>query len=99
MIVGQVNASLEPYVRLVVRGLAPPELDVDARIDTACNGALTLPPPVVAALNLPYVTTLQAALADGSSVAIAVFAATVLWDGTPRDIEVECTPGHCLVGT
>jgi predicted aspartyl protease len=54
---------------------------------------------VVAALHLPYLTTLQAALADGSCVAIGVFAATVVWDGTPRDIEVECTPGHCLVGT
>jgi clan AA aspartic protease len=74
-------------------------MDVDARIDTAYDGASTVPPAVVAALNLAYLTTIQATLADGNRVAIPVYEAVVLWDGTPRTIEVECTAGHCLLGT
>ena len=43
---------------------------------------MTLPPPVVAALNLPYVMTLQAALANRGRGTIAVFAAPCF--GTAR---------------
>ena len=65
MIDGAVNAAYEAVVPIAVRGPAGRVRDIEAVIDTGYNGFLTLPPVLVGALGLPFVTSGQAILADG----------------------------------
>lgn len=66
MIEGVVNSSYEAIVALLLRGPDGDARDIEAVIDTGYNGFLTLPPRLVAELGLPFVTSAQAILANGS---------------------------------
>jgi clan AA aspartic protease len=76
-----------------------PEVEVEFVIDTGFTGFLTLPPTIVAALNLPFLRRISASLADGSTIFLSVYLATIVWDGTPRDVEVLATGRQPLLGT
>ena len=52
MITGTVNANREAIISCGVRGPHGKEREIEAVIDTAFNGFLTLPPQVIAALGL-----------------------------------------------
>ena len=67
-------------------------------IDTGYNGFLSLPPVLVAELELPVVGPSQATLANGVVETFDVHDATVIWDGRPRDIEVDAVGPVPLVG-
>ena len=67
-------------------------------IVTGYNGFLTLPPDLVAELELPLVGTSQATLANGDMEDFNVHDVTVLWDGMPRDIEADGMGVVPLVG-
>ena len=56
MIEGVVNAAYEAVVTLPVQGPAGQSREVEAVIDTGFNRFLTLPPALVAELDLPFVT-------------------------------------------
>ena len=99
MIEGFVNANLEAVVPLSLRGPAGQPWEVDAVIDTGYSGSLTLPPSLVAELELPYVISSKATLADGSEVGFSVHSVTALWDGKPRRIEADAVGSTSLVGT
>lgn len=98
MITGTVNPDREATIRLVVRGPAGQDQEVEAIIDTGFNGFLTLPPSVVAALGLPHLGRGRAILANGSDEFFDVHAVTVLWDGEPRAVEVDAADTDALVG-
>ena len=98
MIRGAVNAAYEPIIRLVVRGPSGQSREIEAIVDTGFNGYLTLPPALASALELPFVTSNPALLADGSEVTFEVRSATVLWDGHPRDIDAHTSDTAPLVG-
>ena len=89
MIRGAVNAAYEPIVRLAVRGPSGQSREIEAIVDTGYNGYLTLPPALALALELPFVTSNPALLADGSEVTFDVHSATVLWDGHPQDVDAH----------
>jgi clan AA aspartic protease len=76
-----------------------PEVEVACVIDTGFSGFLTLPPAIVATLNLPFLRRISANLADGSRIFLSVYIATIVWDGTPRDVEVLATGRQPLLGT
>ena len=76
-----------------------PEVEVAFVIDTGFTGFLTLPPAIVTALNLPFLRRISANLADGSTIFLSVYIATIVWDGTPRDVEVLATGRQPLLGT
>ncbi len=99
MVTGHVNTDLEPSVSLTVRGPGGIDVLIEARVDTGFDGYLTLEPATVAILNLPIVGSTQVTLGDGTVAQIPVCDATVIWEGRPRSIRVECTVGHCLLGT
>jgi clan AA aspartic protease len=86
-------------VPLRVRGQTGPAADIAAVVDTGFNGFLTLSSSVVAALALPFLNYFRAGLADGSRVRLEVYAATVVWDGAEREIEVFATGRDPLLGT
>ncbi len=98
MIRGAVNAAYEPIVRLAVRGPSGQSREIEAIVDTGYNGYLTLPPALALALELPFLTSNPALLADGSEVIFDVHSATVLWDGHPQDVDAHMSDTTPLVG-
>ena len=95
---GFVNASLEAILPLSLRGPEGPEREVDAVIDTGYSGSLALPPSLVAELELPYVLSSRATLADDTEVGFSVYRVTALWDSGPRHIEADAAGSTPLVG-
>lgn len=89
MIEGAVNADYEAVITLALRGQAGQAREIEVVIDTGYNGFLSLPPVLVAELELPVVGPSQATLANGVVETFDVHDATVIWDGRPRDIEVD----------
>ena len=98
MIRGAVNAAYEPIVRLAVQGPSGQSREIEAVVDTGFNGYLTLPPGLVADLDLPLVGTGSGILADGSVVRFEVHYCTVPWDGQQRLIRVNVADTTPLVG-
>ena len=98
MIVGTI-INRRPIVPLRVRGPQGQEVEVETLLDTGFNGFLCLSPAVVSALALLFLNYFHASLADGTRVRLEVYAATVDWDGTFRDVEVLATSHRPLLGT
>ena len=98
MIEGFVNANLEAVVTLSLRGPEGQAREVDAMIDTGYSGSLTLPSSLVSELELPYVLSSRATLADDTEVGFNVYRVTVLWDSRPRRIEADAVGSTPLVG-
>ena len=98
MIEGFVNTRLEAVVPLSLRGPQVPEREVDAVIDTGYSGSPALPPSPVAELELPYVLSSRATLADDTEVGFNVYSVTALWDSRPRRIEADAVGSTPLVG-
>ena len=97
MIVGIVQGR-EPLIRLTIRGFRGRQQEIEAVVDSGYTGWLTLPPPVIAALNLRWRTFGRGILADGSLSSFDVYQANVVWDGRVRPVfvdEFDVTP---LVG-
>jgi hypothetical protein len=56
MITGVVNPNREAIIRLMVAGPGGQQQDIEAIINTGFTGFLTLPPALVAALGLPWLS-------------------------------------------
>lgn len=96
---GVVNANLEPIIEVRVRGPNGEEQVVRAIVDTGFDGALTLPPPLISALGLPWRRRGRALLADGHESIFDVYEASLGWDGAERRISVDEAEVAPLVGT
>lgn len=97
MITGSVNAYREAVIRLTVRGSQAQE-EIEAIVDTGFSGFLTLPSPLIAALDLPFRRRGRAILADGSETLFDIHEATVIGDGQARSIFVDAAETIPLVG-
>ena len=98
MMSGTVNPALEPLLRLTVRDPGGLPHDVEAVVDSGFNGFLTLPPALIAMLGLPWLCRQQGQLADGTIVALDVYAAMLDWHGQLRNVEVEAADAQPLLG-
>jgi clan AA aspartic protease len=78
---------------------SPPDLTIEFVVDTGFSGFLTLPPAAIAALALPSVRTESADLADGSTVRFRVYAATIIWNGSEKDVPILSLGHRPLLGT
>jgi len=76
-----------------------PNIEIKCVVDTGFEGFLTLPPAAIAKLGLTYITRINANLADNSNVATDVYLATILWNGTERDVAVLAMGRRPLIGT
>jgi clan AA aspartic protease len=94
---GVVRAG-EARIRLRVRGPRGRGLKVEAVIDTGYTAWLTLPPALIAALDLPWQCFDRGILADGSESLFDVYEATVVWDRRARRIPVDEADTTPLVG-
>ena len=98
MMTGMINDSKEAVLTVPVQGLNGQQVEVEAVLDTGYNGAVSLPPEVIAALRLlPRGTRLET-LGDGTTVSLDIYRATVVWDGLPRPLYVMATEGVSLIG-
>lgn len=76
-----------------------PDLALEFVIDTGFTEYLTLPAAAVAAMRLPFVRATDANLADGSTVTMNTHRATILWEGSERQVSVLATGRRPLLGT
>jgi clan AA aspartic protease len=76
-----------------------PDVKIEFVVDTGFEGFLTLPPPAVAALGLPYLHDLSAKLADDNSIRVDVRSATIVWDGEEYEVTVLALGQRPLLGT
>ncbi len=98
MIQGVVSQSREAILPLVVGNATGQRQVVEAVIDTGFNGFLSLPSTIIAALNLPWNGSDIVTLGDGSETLFDLYAATVIWDGQYRDIDIADSETEPLVG-
>jgi predicted aspartyl protease len=98
MIIGEVNAHTEATIRLPVRAADGRELEIEGVLDTGFNGSLTLSPAAIGSLGLRWRTRGLVMLAYGSEDHCDIYAATVIWDGRPRNILVEAADTDPLIG-
>ena len=97
MILGKINQRNEALIPLLIVG-ANKRIEIQVVIDTGFSGILTLPPILIAELNLVWKQQSRAMMADGSISQFDQFAATILWDGIPRQVLVESVDTAPLVG-
>lgn len=98
MIEGVVNAAYEAALILSVQGPEGQAREIEAVVDTGYNGFLTLPPALVDELDLPFVTSGEATLADGSAVSFDIHMVSVDWEGQARPVEADAAETTPLVG-
>jgi clan AA aspartic protease len=99
MVTGTVNARLQPTVSLHVFGPQGQTKTVEALVDTGYNGYLSLPPSVIAALQLIVSGRSNVQLADGSWILVEEYDATVLWDSKPQPVIVDAADTPPVIGT
>jgi clan AA aspartic protease len=95
---GQVNQNREAILKLVIIGDKNCKIAIDAVIDTGFNGDLILPPEAISELGLKLQGYQKAVLGDGTTSQFQVYAATVIWDGSRRLVEVNAATSGVLIG-
>jgi clan AA aspartic protease len=98
VITGTVTADREAIVRLTVRGPGGRTRRVTAEIDTGFDGWLSLPPPLVTQLGLPWRRRGRSLLADGREGVFDIYEATVVWDRRRLRIPVDEADTTPLIG-
>lgn len=98
MIQGVVNARREAILPLVVGNTSGQRQLIDAVIDTGFNGFLTLPSTIITSISLPWSASDIVTLGDGSEALFDLYAATIIWDGAYREIDVAESETEPLVG-
>jgi clan AA aspartic protease len=98
MITGVVTDDRQALIRLIVRGPAGKEQEVEAIIDTGFDGWLSLPSSIISSLGLMWRRRGRALLADGSESIFDIYDAIVIWDGEARRIPVDQAETTPLVG-
>jgi clan AA aspartic protease len=98
MIAGIVNADFEPIIPLSICGSDGKVYTQDAIVDTGFNGWLSLPPELIAQLNLKWKRRGRAILGDGSECVFNVYEAVLVWDGNFITIPIDEADSEPLVG-
>ena len=98
MIEGVVNTHYEAVVRLSLLNSSGQTRDIDAVVDTGYNGFLTLPPVLVAELELTRLGQKSLALANGRRDIFDTYGVTVFWDGQSRFVDADEADAAPLLG-
>ena len=101
MVTGQVDDHLRALVRVpVASSRFGPRHEVVAWVDTAFNGGLTIPRALIDNLGLSQESSIEAALADGQTVALETFGCYLDWFGATYQTQVVASDGmYPLLGT
>jgi clan AA aspartic protease len=98
MITGIVNADFEPLISLSICDSDGKIHAHEAIVDTGFNGWLSLPPDLIAQLNLRWKRRGRALLGDGSECVFNIYEAVVVWDGDYLTIPIDEADSEPLVG-
>jgi clan AA aspartic protease len=98
MITGIVNADFEPIIPLSICGSNGKVYTQEAIVDTGFNGWLSLPPDLIAELNLKWKRRGRAILGDGTECVFDVYEAVLVWDGNMLTIPIDEADSEPLVG-
>lgn len=98
MIQGVVNLRCEAMLPVVIGNMIGQKQIVDTVIDTGFNGFMTLPSIIISALELPWTASDIVTLGDGSEALFDLYAATIIWDGQYREIDVAESETEPLIG-
>jgi clan AA aspartic protease len=98
MITGIVNLDFEPIIPLSICGSDGKVYTQDAIVDTGFNGWLSLPPDLIAQLDLKWKRRGRAILGDGSECVFNVYEAVLVWDGNFLTIPIDEADSEPLVG-
>ena len=98
MIEGVVNAHYEAVVRLSLLNSSGQTRVIDAVVDTGYNGFLTLPPVLVAELELTRLGQKSLVLANGRRDIFDTYGVTVFWDGQSRFVDADEADAAPLLG-
>jgi clan AA aspartic protease len=99
MITGIVNSSLEATLRLTVLGPGGRTCRIQAVVDTGFDGFLSLPPALIAELELVWNGKSQATLADGSITSFDTYDGMVVWERRRKAIFIDEADTTPLIGT
>lgn len=99
MITGYVNQGLEPIVPVAVLDRNGHRWRLEVVVDTGFDGDLTLPQSSISELGLPWQGPVEMVQADGRAVKCHRYAATIIWEGERRPIEVMESATESLLGT
>jgi clan AA aspartic protease len=97
MITGAIR-NREAIIGLDVSGPGPLTQQTEAVIDTGYNGYLTLPPDLVARLQLPFAGHRSGKLADGSITVLNVYLGRVVWHERQKEVLIAEAAGAPLIG-
>ena len=98
MITGIVNPEFEPIIPLSICGSDGKVYTQDAIVDTGFNGQLSLPPDLIAQLDLKWKRRGRAILGDGSECVFNVYEAVLVWDRNFLTIPIDGADSEPLVG-
>lgn len=98
MINGIVNADFEAIISISVCDLDGKVHNQAAIVDTGFNGWLSLPPDLIAHLNLGWKRCGRAILGDGSECIFNVYEAVLDWDGNLLTIPIDEADAEPLFG-
>jgi predicted aspartyl protease len=101
VVTGHVDGQLRALVRVpLAASSGGPRTEVEAWVDTAFNGGLTLPRSAAAGLGLSPGVSSDAVLADGSRVELESFVCYLDWFGATYRTQAVATDGaYPLLGT
>jgi len=91
--------GLQARISIVLHLSGRSDIEIECVVDTGFEGFLTLPPAAIEQLEMPYLISISANLADNSNVKTDVHAATIVWNGIERNIAVLAMGQRPLVGT
>lgn len=98
MIRGTVSDELEPLVSIRVENASGSAQVVRALVDTGFNGWLSLPIEIIDDLDLPWLRTGRAYLADDQEIRFSIFGGFIFWDGELRQVTIDAGGETPLVG-
>jgi predicted aspartyl protease len=73
-------------------------VDLEASIDTGFSGFLTLPPDLIAVLQIPYERSDIFVLGDNSEAELHLYAGRLLWHGQDKSVILLAAEGIPLIG-
>lgn len=98
---GRVDGQLRALIRVPLAASRDgPRQEVEAWVDTAFNGGLTLPLSLASGLGLPQEASTDAVLADGRTVMVELFGCYLDWLGGIYQTQVVAgNAAYPLLGT
>ncbi len=74
--------------------------EIECVIDTAFDGALMLPRPLIEGLNLPMIDPIQVGWFGDTGMTMDACEGRIRWLGLEREVEILINDGHdALIGT